>query len=149
MPVFRNSPVLRVMIASPRQAAVAARKASGRWSSSGSPFPPFFFHDAGACSGIGQGPIEYPLLEKLVEKILKPLGQFVPARSGVKTADAVEDFPDGNGGKTDPVHGDRIEEPGDSRLRVRPHHLRDDVRVKQPDDWLGHVLLSSANSTGL
>ena len=37
--------------------------------------------DAGARSGVGQGPIKYPLLEKLVEKALKPLGQVVPARS--------------------------------------------------------------------
>ena len=81
---------------------------------------PFFFHDPRARSGVGQGPIEYPFLEKLVEKILKPLGQLVPARSGVKAADAVEDFPDGDGGKTDPVLSNRIEKPGDARLRVRP-----------------------------
>lgn len=37
IPVFRNSSTFRVLIASPRDAAVPASMASGRWSSSGSP----------------------------------------------------------------------------------------------------------------
>ena len=55
---------------------------------------PFFFHDAGARSGVGQGPIEYSLLEKLVEKILKPLGQIVPAARQPRAgwADAARDM---------------------------------------------------------
>ena len=43
---------------------------------------------------------------------LKPLGKVVPAPSGVETADAVEDFPDGDGRETNPLPGDPIEKLG-------------------------------------
>ena len=66
---------------------------------------------------------KYSPLEKLVEKALKPLGKVVPAPSRVESADAIEDFPDGDGGETNPIPGDPVEKLGDPWFRLRPHHL--------------------------
>ena len=109
---------------------------------------PLLFRDAGARSGVVQRPSEYPLLEEVIEQVLKPSGQIVPPVSCVETADAVEDFPNGDGCKTDPLAGDRVQKCSDARLRVWAHHLRDDVRIEEPSHRSGHVSLSPANSTG-
>lgn len=99
--------------------------------------------------GHGQGPIEYSPIEKLVEKVLKPLGKVVPPLSRIKTADTVEDFPDGDGGETHPRVGDPVEKPGNPRFRFRPHHLRDGVRIEKTGDGRGNVSFLSVKSTCL
>ena len=43
-----------------------------------------------------------PILEELVEKALEPLGEVVATPSGIAETDAVENFPDGDGGETNP-----------------------------------------------
>lgn len=54
-----------------------------------------FFHDPGTRLGVGDGPVEDPVLEQLVEKIAAFLGEAVPAPAGSERADAAEDVLDG------------------------------------------------------
>ena len=52
-----------------------------------------FFHDPGTRLGIGHGPVEDAVVEQLVEKIVKPIGETVSAPAGSETSDAVEESP--------------------------------------------------------
>lgn len=63
------------------------------------------FHNAGAGVGVGQTPANDPVLELLVEKFPEPFRQVVPAAAGGKTADAVKDFPSGDGSDADSLDG--------------------------------------------
>ena len=76
-------------------------------------------------------------------------GKVLPAPARGETADAVEDFPDGDGGEANALAFDGIQESGDPRLRARPHHLGDDVRIDQPGKLGSHAPSSSANDSGL
>ena len=42
--------------------------------------PALVFHDACACPGIGNGPIEHPVFKEIIHNELNPLGQVVPTR---------------------------------------------------------------------
>ena len=94
--------------------------------------PSLLFHDAGAGLGIGQSPADNPILEQLVEKVAESAGKVVAASAGGETADAVEDFPDGDRRETESFNGNRIKTGGNTRLRLRSHHLGDDVGINQP-----------------
>ena len=107
------------------------------------------FHDPRARPGIGNGPVDDPVLEQLIEKILEPFGKTVPATAGGETADAVENLPDGDRGKAEALAFYRIEKGGDTWLRPRPHHLGYDVGVGQPRKRFGHSPSSPANVRGL
>ena len=98
---------------------------------------------------IGQGPLDNPVLEQLVENILEPVGEVAPSPAGIESADTVEHLPDGDGGEADALVGDRIEKGGDPRFGLRPHHLGDDVRVDEPREPGGHSSSSRGNDTGL
>ena len=164
-PVLRNSPVFRVTTASPREVAEAARKASGTWSSSGSPRRRLCsmiraharassrdqstIRSSNSRPGVVQGPVDDPVLEQFVEEIVESGGKVLPAPARGQTTDAVEDFPDGDGGEADAISFDGIQECGDSRLWAGPHHLRDDVRIDQPGKLGSHPPSSSANDSGL
>ncbi len=58
-------------------------------------------------------------------------------------------MPGSDGDKTNPFHGDPVEKPGDTRLQLRLHHLREDIRIKEPGHCRDHIWLSSGNVTGL
>ena len=95
-----------------------------------------------------RGPIDDPILEHFIEKIPQPLGEIVATPSGSETVDPVENFSDGDGGETDSLVGIRIVKGGDVRFRFRSHHLRDDVGIEEPIQWLGYALSSRTNDTG-
>ncbi len=50
---------------------------------------PLCFHNAGALSSVVQSPIEYPLLEEVIEQVLKSIGEGVTSPSGIEQANAV------------------------------------------------------------
>ena len=54
------------------------------------------FHDPGTRPSIRQGPVDDPVLEQLIKKIVEPIGEAVPALARSETADTVEDFPNGD-----------------------------------------------------
>ena len=153
-PVLRNSLAFLVTTVSSRQAAVAAGRRRGEYRVRQviverlAPAT-FLLRDSGTHLGVHQGPIDDSILKQFVEKVSEPFGKVVAAPTGSETADPVQNFPDSDGGETDPLFGNRIEKGGDAWFRPRPHHLRDDVGVKEPGQPLGHALSSSANETGL
>ncbi len=55
------------------------------------------FHDAGTDTGIGYAPLKNSLLENIVQQFLESLGNIISALFPVKSADAIEDFPDCDG----------------------------------------------------
>ena len=59
------------------------------------PAAALFLHDPRACLCIGQGPLDDPVLEPIVVKILEPVGEAAPSPAGGEPADTVEDLPDG------------------------------------------------------
>lgn len=58
--------------------------------------PTLHLHDPGADLGVGQRPIDDPVLKQLVEKPAESTCKIVAAPSGSKTADAIQDFPNRN-----------------------------------------------------
>ena len=59
--------------------------------------PTLLFHDLRARSGVVGGPTEYALVEALVQDVPKPGGKALAPLTGIETADAVQDLPDGDG----------------------------------------------------
>ena len=47
------------------------------------PGPALFFHDPRACLRIGRGPLDDPVLEQLVDKVLESVGEVAPSPAGV------------------------------------------------------------------
>ena len=110
--------------------------------------PPFPFHHLGAGPSVRDRPIEYASFEDIVQHAAEPEAEALSALAGSETPDAGEDFPGGDGGEANPLLGNRSEERKDARIRMRPHHFRDDVRVQQEARRRHHALPSSSNSTG-
>ena len=110
--------------------------------------PALVLHDPRAGLRVGQGPLDDPILEQLVDKVLEPVGEVAPSPAGLEPADTVQHLPDGDGSKADALVGDRIEKGGDPRLGLRPHHFGNDVRVDQPRQRGGHSSSSRENDSG-
>lgn len=108
-----------------------------------------FFHDKGAGAGISNRPVEETIFEKIIQQSLKPLSKTLATLPGFEPADPVQDFPGGDGCKTDSLGGNPVEKLGHSRLRACAHHLGDDVRVQEPGSRSGHFRFSSGSATGL
>ena len=106
------------------------------------PGPALFFHDPRACLRIGRGPLDDPVLEQLVDKVLESVGEVAPSPAGV------EQLPDGDGGEAGTLVVDRIEKGSDPRLGPRTHHFGDDVRVNQARQRGGHSSSSRINDSG-
>ena len=64
--------------------------------------PALFLHDPRACLCISQGPLDNPVLEQLVEKVLEPIGEVATASVMSQATDAIEYLPDCHGCKTEP-----------------------------------------------
>ena len=108
----------------------------------------FFFHDARACLCVGGGPGEHTVFKEFVQQVPDSLGKTRPVLSGIEQPDAVEHLPDGDGRKAESFSRDGVEKPRDARLRARPHHFRDDVRIEEPGEGRVHPPRSSVNLTG-
>ncbi len=112
------------------------------------PAPALFFHDPRACLRIGQGPLDDPVLEQLVDKVLEPVSEVAPSPAGVEPADAVEHLQDGDGGEAKALVGNRIEKSPDPRLGPRSHHFGDDIRVYKLRERCSHSSSSRENDSG-
>ena len=57
--------------------------------------PAFFFQDACTFLRVGCCPVEPPVFEEVIQKVLDLPGKIRPARSGIEPADSVEHLPEG------------------------------------------------------
>ncbi len=72
----------------------------------------FLLHDAGARPSVGERPVDNPVLEQVVKQIVEVVGEGLAATAGGQAADAVEDLPDSDGGKSEPLVRDRVQKRG-------------------------------------
>ena len=84
---------------------------------------PLSFHNAGALSRVVQGPIEYTILKEVIEQVLESIGEGFTSPSGIEKANAIEDLPDRNGCKTNPLVGDLIQKRSDTWIWMWAHHF--------------------------
>ena len=112
--------------------------------------PALFFHDPGTRLGVGQGPVDNPVLEKFVEKIPEPFGETIPASAGSEAADAVEDLPDGDGPMPRPsraIESRKLPTRGSSRGRIISETTF--VSMSQARGAVSNSSSSPENDTGL
>lgn len=85
--------------------------------------PSLSFHYEGTLSSVVQGPIVYPILKEVIEQVLKSIGEGFTSPSGIEKANAIEDLPDRNGCKTNPLVGDLIQKRSDTWIWMWAHHF--------------------------